>query len=162
MSNVTEYFSFKDCRLREVQDADINALVALINEAYSYQDEAKGEPRTNPAHLHGRVAETDFYVITHGDEIIGCVYTESKDTALHFGLLTVVPAWRGTGLAAAIMAAIEDYAKMNDYKTLELDYMSLAPWLKKYYEQYGFRETGQIQKWGQIDLIRMKKNLLLG
>jgi len=159
MPNIAHYFSFKDCRLREVQDGDIDALVALINEAYSYQDQAKGQPRTNPAHLRGRVAETDFYVMTHEDELIGCVYTEPKYPALHFGLLTVVPAWRGTGLAPAIMAAIEDYAKANNYKTLELDYMSLAPWLKTYYEKFGFQATGQIQKWGTIDLIRMKKDL---
>jgi hypothetical protein len=37
--------------------------------------------------------------------------------------------------------------------------MSLAPWLKKYYEKYGYAETGTVEAWGTIDLIRMKKAL---
>lgn len=108
MSLVADYFSFKDFTMRRVTDADIVALVALINEAYAYQDEVKGEPRTNPVHLRKRVGETDFYVITRsGGGTVGCVYVEPKDSALHFGLLTVAPAWRGTGLAQAIMQAVE-------------------------------------------------------
>jgi len=45
------------------------------------------------------------------------------------------------------------------YKSLDLDYMSLAPWLRKYYEGYGFRETGESVRWGTIDLIHMSKDL---
>lgn len=159
MADLQNYFAYKDTLLRPASDGDIPHLVRLINEAYSYQDEAKGAPRTNPDHLRKRVSETLFYVAQQDKQLVGCVYLEPKDTSLHFGLLTVIPRLRGTGLAQALMAAIEKYAKSQNYQTIELDYMSLAPWLKPYYEGYGFQETGDTTVWGSITLVRMKKSL---
>lgn len=57
------------------------------------------------------------------------------------------------------MHAIDDFARDKGYESLDLDYMSLAPWLKKYYVGYGFRETGETKAWGTTDLIRMSKKL---
>jgi len=44
-------------------------------------------------------------------------------------------------------------------QAVELDYMSVAPWLKPYYEKFGYVETGEVMPWGAIDLIRMTKTL---
>lgn len=155
--DISNYFSKDDIRLRSIVDEDVDELVVIINEAYSYQDEAKGETRTNPEHLRKRIAEADFYTMTHDNKVIGCVYLEPKDSALHFGLLTLTPEYRGKGIAQKVMTAIDQYAISNNFTTIELDYMSLAPWLKNYYENYGFKETGQVVKWGKIDLIHMSK-----
>lgn len=159
MSKLSDKFSFRDFTMRSVRDTDIDALVEIINEAYSYQDEAKGASRTNPEHLQKRINETDFYVVLSGEEVIGCIYLESKNSSLHFGLLTLSPDYRGIGLAQAMMAAVEEYGKEGGFSTLALDYMSLAPWLKEYYEGYGFSETGSVEQWGRINLVEMKKVL---
>lgn len=156
---MNEHFTFNETSLRRFDEGDIPALVALINEAYAYQDYVKGRPRTSPEHLRKRASEVEFYVVEYNEEIIGCFYIEPRDRSLHFGLLTLIPEHRGTGLSQAIMAAIESYADAHHFTALELDYMSLAPWLKLYYENYGFSETGQVQPWGSIDLVRMKKSL---
>jgi hypothetical protein len=39
------------------------------------------------------------------------------------------------------------------------DYMSRAPWLKSYYQKYGFKETDEKIAWGSIDLIRMRRDV---
>ena len=114
---------------------------------------------TDHAHLSQRVSQSEFCVAKRGNEIVGCVYVERHGSSLHFGLLTVAEHLRGTGIGAALINAIEDYAKDSEAKLLELDYMSLASWLKAYYEQYGFEETGQVIPWGKIDLIRMSKTI---
>lgn len=154
-----EYFFRKDLRLRPISENDIDLLVPIINDAYSYQDSAKGEPRTNPGHLRKRATETDFYILENDQELIGCVYLEPKDKALYFGLLTIVPRYRKRGIAAEILSAIDQYAKGNEFSSIDLYYMSLAPWLKDYYQRHGFAETGEVINWGAIDLIRMSKNL---
>jgi GNAT superfamily N-acetyltransferase len=154
-----KHFHFNNVALRRFLDSDTDQLVQIINKAYSYQDHVKGEPRTNPTHLRKRANEVELYVVAKDGVLIGCVYIEPRDTSLHFGLLTLVPEHRGTGLSRAIMEAIEHYARDSRFISLELDYMSLAPWLKPYYENYGFVATGQIMPWGSIDLIRMKKGL---
>ena len=57
------------------------------------------------------------------------------------------------------MKAIEQLAMAEGFKEIQLDYMSDAPWLKEYYEKIGFVETGQVEKWGLIDLVQMSKSL---
>lgn len=157
--SLAEYYSSDDVTLRKVNDVDIDTLVAIINDAYSYQNEAKGVLRTNQEHLVKRISETEFYVIEKNKKLVGCVYLESHQESLHFGLLTIIPELRGTGLGLAIMNAIIKFAKSNQYKYLELDYMSVAPWLKKYYEKYGFKDTGEKTEWGAIDLRRMRLDI---
>lgn len=157
--NLSNYFFLENVSLRTVADRDVDRLVEIINDAYSYQDAVKGESRTNPDHLRKRISETDFYTVLKGDEIIGCIYLEPEELVLHFGLLTLAPDFRGKGIAEAIMSAIDKYADDHNFTTLDLDYMSLAPWLKKYYEKYGFAETGEVAPWGKIDLIRMQKSI---
>lgn len=156
-TSLSHYLSYNGVNLRNVSASDISILVGIINDAYSYQDKAKGEPRTNIKHLTKRIHETDLYVAEKASKVVGCVYLEPRGNALHFGLLTVIPKLRRTGLAPAIVKAIIEYASHNNYSSLELDYMSLAPWLKKYYEKYGFQETGEKTTWGSIDLIRMQR-----
>ena len=157
MDTLPSFFHYPNASLRGADENDIPFLVKLINEAYSYQDEAKGSTRTNPEHLRKRMTKTDFYVIERANEIVGCIYLEPRELSLHFGLLTLIPRLRGKGIAQAVMTAIEAHAQHHNYPTIELDYMSLAPWLRPYYEKYGFIATGEIQEWGSIDLIRMKK-----
>jgi len=157
--NLSSYFSKDGFNLRTTLVSDVNELVGIINDAYSYQNEAKGRPRTDSDHLRQRISETDFYTLLHDKKIIGCVYLEPKDSALHFGLLTLTPDFRGKGVAEGVIDSIDAYARNNNYETIDLDYMSLAPWLKKYYEKYGFTETGEITSWGLIDLVRMRKKV---
>ncbi|HEY2003540.1 MAG TPA: GNAT family N-acetyltransferase [Candidatus Saccharimonadia bacterium] len=157
--SLRKYFHFKNLMMNRIRESEIDETVSLINPAYGYQDQAKGRARTDAEHLRKRASETHFYVVKDGGGIVGCVYVEPSGGSLHFGLLTLADHYRKTGLAQAIMKAIEDFAGANRYESLELDYMSLAPWLKKYYERYGFIETGVVINWGSIDLIHMSKKL---
>ncbi len=157
--HLSDYFSKDGFYLRSTSEDDINKLVEIINDAYSYQDKAKGGLRTSIDHLRKRIGETNFYTLLYGEDTVGCVYLEPRGLALHFGLLTLAPDFRGKGIAKALIEAIDTYAKANNFETIDLDYMSLAPWLKKYYEKYGFIETGEATSWGSIDLIRMQKKL---
>lgn len=159
MDDLPIYFKDDHLRVRLATHEDVDCLVKIVNDAYSYQDEARGEPRTNRDHLIKRIGETEFYVATDDEAIVGCVYLEPHAHAMHFGLLTLVPTYRGKGLAQKLIATIEGYSKANNYTSLELDYMSVAPWLKAYYEKYGFVQTGVVTRWGYIDLIRMHKSL---
>ncbi len=159
MTSLVEYFRYQGAQLSSFDSADTAPLVSLINAAYSYQDAAKGEPRINAEKLHKRTTQSEFYVIKHSGTIIGCVYTEQKGTALHFGLLTLSKDYRGSGLAPAIIRGIEAYAGARGCASVQLDYMSLAPWLRAYYEKFGFTETGEVTEWGSINLIQMSKPL---
>src|SRR5665811_1256388 len=157
MADLSTYFHLRDVLLYLLVEADIDATVELINEAYSYQDEAKGRPRSNAQELRQKIESSEFYVGKQDGRVIACLYVQRLPKRLHFGLLTVSRELRGKGLGSALMEAIEDYAHALHINGIELDYMSIAPWLKPYYEKYGFAETGEVTPWGNIDLIRMAK-----
>jgi predicted N-acetyltransferase YhbS len=156
---LSDIFRFPGLTCEPIADADVDAAVALINEAYAYQDAHKGQPRTNPAHLRRQISQSEFYVVRQLGEIVGCLYVRRQEGSVHFGLLTVAQRLRGTGLAPALIKAVESYARKLGVQAVELDYMSVAVWLRTYYERFGYAETGQVTPWGSIDLIRMAKPL---
>lgn len=159
-AHLPAWFDYPQIQLALIEPHEIPSVVQLINEAYQYQDAVKGAPRTSVDGITDRAARSDLYVARHNEAPVACVYIEPIGQILHFGLLTVSPDWRGKRLAPAIIRAIEDYARHHRFARLELDYMSLAPWLRRYYEGYGFAATGEIVPWGEIDLIRMSKHLV--
>jgi GNAT superfamily N-acetyltransferase len=160
MISLANYFHYPNIQLVRIKAADIAETVALINKAYAYQDVYKQAPRTNPEHLSKNATDNEFYIAKQGDKIVGCLYTKRGVHSVHFGLLTVADKYRGKGLGPALIEAVEAFAQYTGARNVELDYMSAAPWLKPYYEKYGYVETGEITNWGTIDLIRMSKPLL--
>ena len=54
MSNLADYFNQDSYELRSTAADDVPVLVSIINEACSYQDEAKGRQRTDPEHLKSK------------------------------------------------------------------------------------------------------------
>lgn len=158
-NSLLDHFTFPDVTLTTLDEGDLPQLVDFINPAYTYIEKAKGAPRTNLAALTERASEVTFYVAKQGERIVGCVYRDPHIPSLHFGFLTVSEDYRGQGLAPALLEAIEAYAREKHFQSLDLDYMSVAPWLKLYYEKRGFVETGKVEKWDTIDLIHMVKSL---
>lgn len=157
MLEICDFFKFKDMQIRRAMDDDISVLVPLINEAYSYINETSGGSRTNEIHLHEKMNESDYYVVVDANKIVGVFYLKKIDNSLSFGMFAIEPAHRGKGLGKKVVEAIEKFAKSSDMKSLEIDRMSASPWLKEYYENYGFSDTGKIEKWRNIDLIHMRK-----
>lgn len=159
MSELSRYFSIDNgfSMSRATQD-DVDELVPLINEAFAYQYVGTDGSRTDYERLPKCIDETELYVVKDDKSaVVGCVYIKPDGDALHFGLLALAPEYRGKGIAARMIRSIENYAKENNFASLELDYVSVAPGLKTYYERYGFAETGEVEEWGAVDLRRMRK-----
>ncbi len=158
-TKLSDFFTFNDLSLSKLMVKDVDETVALLNSAFRYQELATGHKRTDRNHLLSKMRELSCFVVKNRSEIVGTVAYETNDTTLHFGLMSVSNEYRGKGLAQAIVHAVEEYAKSQSYMILELDYMSIAPWLKKYYEKYGFEETGHTVTWKEVNLIQMQKPL---
>lgn len=157
--NLPDFFSFNNFKMRAMDVNDIEETVIFLNSAFKYQELATGHKRTNPQHLKERMNELDCYVVTDGKEIIGTLALEPTGKILHFGLIAVSEDMRGSGLGLSIMKAIESYAVAGSFTVLELDFMSIAPWLEKYYNKHGFNKTGNTTRRKGVDLIQMRKNI---
>ena len=159
MHNINYYFNFQDLIIRKASKNDIPQLVPLINEAYSYIEKIRKKPRTNDENLLEKIRENDYYIVLCNKNVIGCFYINIHNNNLHFGMFALLPEYRGIGLGKEIIKAIECFAKSKNIKTIEIGRMSVSPWLKKYYENQGYIETGEIEQWGKISLINMRKNI---
>lgn len=159
MSDLNNYFKFQNFNIRDAIDNDTAELVPLINEAYSYIEVIRKKPRTDTLNLLEKFQENDYKVILDENKIIGCFYLTLIDDKFHFGTFALLPEYRGIGLGKRVIKAIECYAKSIKIECIEIDRMSVSPWLKKYYENQGFVETGHVEKWGEIDRIQMQKHI---
>ncbi len=159
MAQLLDSFQIPGFSVSEAGAGDIPELIALINQAFAYQDEAKGQPRIDAAGLTKKMGESNFLVWRDSQQIVACCYVESDEQSLHFGLLSIVPSLRGGKLAPRLLVAIEGYARAQVKTSIELQYMSQAPWLEAYYQRFGFRATGQVRDLGWSKLFGMRKSL---
>lgn len=154
------FFQNDEFTITRMAEADVPEAVQLINHAFAYQDAAKGEPRTSERVLQKQMAKQMFYVWRDvNGTFAATVYIIPGDHTVHFGLLAVADKFRGKGLAPAIIAAVEAYARASKAHTLELDYISIASWLENYYKKYGFAKTGVSEDIGWCKLVQMHKSL---
>lgn len=155
-----DYFISDEFSLTVITENDIPRAVDLINHAFEYQDEAKGMKRIDQFGLRKKMDNSEFYVWKDKlGHLVATVYVALDTDTAHFGLLAVSDELRGKGLAPLIISAIEDYARAKGKSILELDYMSLSPWLGPYYEKYGFIATGFVEDIGWAELVQMQKTL---
>ena len=157
MPSLSDHFQRPGFKLRRLRQTDYPTIIVMVNEAFSYHDQRRGQPRTNPKHLSWLDDITEVYVVEQGAELVGCVHVELEDKQLFFGLLTVQPRLRKSGLAPAIIEAIERYAKALGADSVRLGVMDVSPWLVPYYERLGYQLTGQTENWESFDIAYMSK-----
>lgn len=159
MKALSDFFSFKHLTMRRFDSADTAEVEALVNHAFKYQEPIVGRPRTDPKRLQKLSSETDLFVVQDGHTIVATIYTEPNGQSIHFGLFAIADAYRGSGLAQAMLSALNQYAKAAGAKTIDLDYTAFSPWLGAYYQRYGFAPTGQTEERDIGTLVQMEKTI---
>lgn len=74
---------------------------------------------------------------------MGCVYLQLQVEKVYLGMLSVWPAKQGTGVGKALMAAAEEFAKLQDCAAIRITVISVRDELIAWYERHGFRRTGE-------------------
>ncbi len=113
--------------LRRAQRAELDA-------RYGSDDH---EPGGAPA-----AAEIDvFLVATRGGEALGCgALRRLDDRSAEVKRMYVSPASRGSGVATAILRALEAAAKQRGWSTVRLETGTAQPEAIRFYEREGYRE----------------------
>lgn len=118
------------------------AMVAEMRDLYDGLDlDAPEMPKAGPAELgppHGR------YLVGYrdGEPVCGGGIKRLPDGACEIKRMYVVPKARRSGVARALLAALEDAARSMGYRVARLDTGERQPHAQAFYEASGYRRVG--------------------
>ncbi|RYY82707.1 MAG: N-acetyltransferase [Chitinophagaceae bacterium] len=144
---------YNDAAITAASEADIPALIALLNSAYrgdaarqGWTHEADliaGEQRTDADELSEKLAKGTMLVYKQrGGDIDACVYLEPKADELYLGMLSVRPSLQGSGLGKILLKVAEEHARNSACLAIVMTVISVRTELLEWYQRLGYQETG--------------------
>lgn len=102
----------------------------------------------------GKDAEYTHFCLYEGDKLIACARVNVEKECLHAGRVAVTSELRGKGYGRILFEHIEEYAKENGLKTIELGAIETAV---EFYKKIGFETVGEYfmeAGWPHINMIK--------
>jgi ribosomal protein S18 acetylase RimI-like enzyme len=141
---------------RDAAEADVPALVALIESAYrgessraGWTSEADilGGQRTDPQGVREVITApgSRLMIVERDGEPVACCQLEHRGDAAYFGMFAVRPDLQGAGLGRRIIAEAERSARETwGMAEMHMTVISVREDLIAWYERRGYRRTGRM------------------
>ncbi|MFD9094260.1 GNAT family N-acetyltransferase [Streptomyces collinus] len=141
---------------RYATDADVDALVALVESAYRGEASRAGwtteadileGQRTDPEGVLEVVKSPGSRLLTveQDGRIVACCQIEHRGEHAYFGMFAVSPALQGAGLGKVVMAEAERQARETwGVAEMHMTVISVREDLIAWYERRGYRRTGKM------------------
>ena len=166
----TSKISTKIVREGELSSQEINIISKLINQVYLLTEKDfwphDGQyERTNDDEIAEFIKNNELIIATISNEIVGAVHVyHLEENVCGFGMLVSSPEKRGIGVGSTLMKSIEDWAKINHYKTIQLELLKQIEYkhpdkefLTSWYTLLGYK---YITKTTYLDLYPKQASLL--
>jgi predicted N-acetyltransferase YhbS len=131
--------------LRPMTPADCRAVAVLIRTAFAAQPVMTDPPpsalRETAATVAAHLAAGGGAVACAGQQIVGSVMWEPKDSGLYLQRLAVEPAWRGRWIARALVAATEAAARRTGHTRVHLETRLVLQDNRRLFASCGFVEV---------------------
>ncbi len=128
---------------RAATAADIPIIVALIQAAFKEYDGVidppSGAHTENAERIREKLNNEHALLALLGDQIVACVFYRDQDDYMYFGRLAVLPAYRGRGVASALIGHVEARARDLGLPSVQLAVRLALPHLRARYERLGYR-----------------------
>ncbi|KUN06105.1 GCN5 family acetyltransferase [Streptomyces yokosukanensis] len=141
---------------RDATDADVEALVALIQSAYRGDSSRAGWTteadildgrRTDPESVLEVIKSPDSRMLSveQDGRIVACCQLEHRGDHAYFGMFAVGPDLQGAGLGKKVMAEAERLVRETwNVTEMHMTVISVRDDLIAWYERRGYRRTGQM------------------
>ncbi|MFI9645650.1 GNAT family N-acetyltransferase [Streptomyces sp. NPDC052040] len=141
---------------REATEADVDALVALIESAYRGDSSRAGwtteadileGQRTDPEGVLQVVASPDsrLLMVERDGTAVACCQLEHRGPHAYFGMFAVSPALQGEGIGKVVLAEAERTVREAWGATeMQMTVISVRDDLIAWYERRGYRRTGRM------------------
>ncbi|KUN88957.1 GCN5 family acetyltransferase [Streptomyces bungoensis] len=140
---------------RDATEADVDALVALVESAYRGESSRAGwtteadileGQRTDPEGVLEVIRSSDsrLLVVEQDGGIVACCQLEHRGDHAYFGMFAVSPTLQGAGLGRTVIAEAERQARAAWGVTeMHMTVISVRDDLIAWYERRGYRRTGR-------------------
>lgn len=142
--------------LRMAEEADLPAIVAVMNAAFRGDAEERGwsvesgyisGDRTSVPLLREEIAGGARYLFARDEatlDVQGCVSLQAiAPERWYLGSLTVAPALQNTGFGRKLLRAAEEFAADRGARSIEMTVVNVRDALIAWYERRGYRLTGE-------------------
>ncbi|MEU3416363.1 GNAT family N-acetyltransferase [Streptomyces sp. NPDC006658] len=141
---------------RDATDADVDALVALVESAYRGDSSRAGwtteadilqGQRTDPEGVLEVIKSPDSRLLTveRDGRIVACCQLEHRGDHAYFGMFAVSPGLQGAGLGKVVMAEAERRCRETwGVGEMRMTVISVREELIAWYERRGYRRTGRM------------------
>ncbi|MFE9405715.1 GNAT family N-acetyltransferase [Streptomyces sp. NPDC006530] len=141
---------------RDATEADIDALVPLIESAYRGDSSRAGwtteadileGQRTDPEGVRAVITTPGSKLLTvwRDGVLVACCQLEHRGEVAYFGMFAVSPALQGAGLGKRIIAEAERVARAEwGVGEMHMTVISVREELIAFYERRGYRRTGKL------------------
>ena len=156
--------------VREGTDADVPAIVALVNLAYLAEAFIVSGGRVSEQGVRARLARARgaWLVIDDGEprpSLTGAIFVEALEARGHFGPLAVDPSAQGRGVGKRLVAAAEAWCRARGCSEMELEVVSARTELPAFYRALGYADVGRApfpepdKLLGDAHLVVMRRSL---
>jgi N-acetylglutamate synthase-like GNAT family acetyltransferase len=155
--------------IRRATRADLPAVVSLINRAFQVESFFLDSDRTNLGDVTQRFELGEFFLAESPEgQFLGCVYLEKRDERAYFGMLSVDPARKRTGLGRLLIETVENHARKKGCVAMDITVVNLRTELPPYYRRFGYEISGELPPPEPMrlrsklpcHLVKMSKSLL--
>lgn len=129
-------------RFRDADNADVDAIVELVNLAYRVEDFFIDGNRTYAGEVRHHLSEGTFVLADAGSVFDGSIFTRTEGAQGYFGMLSVHPEKQHHGLGRALIAEAERRALEASCTTMRLVVVNLRDDLIPWYRRLGYVERG--------------------
>lgn len=146
-----------DLPLTPATEADLPALVALVNSAYrgeisrqgwTTEADLLGGTRTDEATLRAVLRDPHSTILTAraaDGGLLGSFHLEGRGDCLELHMLAVRPDRQTRGVGKRLLAAAEAHARALGCRTCCMTVLDGRPELLAFYERRGYRRTGETE-----------------
>lgn len=151
---------------RDADERDIPTIVAITQAAFREYEGVLDPPSSvrdeTPAKVRAKLQEGVTVMALLNGQAVGVVYFSPHNAYTYMGRLAVLPAWRGQGVGAALVAHVEARARSLGSGRVRLGVRIALPHLRVMYERLGYRVVEERSHAGYSapTYVMMEKDLL--
>ena len=150
--------------IRQARQEDCESILDCLAAAFApyrrqYTRAAYIDTVLDPSSLRNRMQSMHILVAMADGTIVGTVGASAQGEEGHLRGMAVLPEARGTGVAARLLNAIEDWLMEQGCRQVSLDTTKPLEAAMKFYEKHGYARSGRVSEFFGMDLIEYVKPL---